>query len=309
MSFIGDLFNSSSRDPGRAVIMEPSNVGQANQLYGQVQGGLTQQQNFANAAMQASPDIFAQQQQLSNMLMQQSQGQGPNPALAQLNNTTGQNVQQQAALMASQRGAGANTGLMARQASMQGGNIQQQAAGQAAVMQAQQQLAAQSMLGQQQSQIAGQQQNALSGYNQAAQGAQGQTLNSINGINSANLGSQQSVNQGNSSMYGNAVQMGAGIIGGAGAAMGQGGKGKAHGGMIEKYANGGAVSNLGQRMKAGGSVPGEAKVAGDNLKNDTVSAKLSPGEIVIPRSIVNSPGAPEKAAEFVRQVLAGKGKK
>ncbi len=309
MSFIGDLFNSSSRDPGRAVIMEPSNVGQANQLYGQVQGGLTQQQNFANAAMQASPDIFAQQQQLSNMLMQQAQGQGPNPALAQLNNTTGQNVQQQAALMASQRGAGANTGLMARQASMQGGNIQQQAAGQAAVMQAQQQLAAQSMLGQQQSQIAGQQQNALSGYNQAAQGAQGQTLNSINGINSANLGSQQSVNQGNSSMYGNAVQMGAGIIGGAGAAMGQGGKGKAHGGMIEKYANGGAVSNLGQRMKAGGSVPGDAKVAGDNLKNDTVSAKLSPGEIVIPRSIVNSPGAPEKAAEFVRQVLAGKGKK
>lgn len=43
----------------------------------------------------------------------------------------------------------------------------------------------------------------------------------------------------------------------------------------------------GMCMKHGGKVPGEAKVAGDSPKNDTVPAKLSPGEIVVPRSATN----------------------
>lgn len=68
-------------------------------------------------------------------------GIGPNPAQAALNQSTGQNVTNQAALMAGQRGAGANVGLMARQAAQQGAATQQQAVGQAATMQAQQQLA------------------------------------------------------------------------------------------------------------------------------------------------------------------------
>jgi hypothetical protein len=36
----------------------------------------------------------------------------------------------------------------------------------------------------------------------------------------------------------------------------------------------------------GGVVPGVAKIAGDSMMNDTVTAKLSPGEIVIPRTVV-----------------------
>ncbi len=40
----------------------------------------------------------------------------------------------------------------------------------------------------------------------------------------------------------------------------------------------------GMCMKHGGSVPGHAEVSGDSPKNDTVSAKLSPGEVVVPRS-------------------------
>lgn len=39
--------------------------------------------------------------------------------------------------------------------------------------------------------------------------------------------------------------------------------------------------------KEGGEVPGKAKVKGDSPKNDTVTAKLSPGEVVIPRSAAN----------------------
>jgi hypothetical protein len=40
-------------------------------------------------------------------------------------------------------------------------------------------------------------------------------------------------------------------------------------------------------MTDGGLVPGKAKVEGDSLKNDTVPAMLSPGEIVVPRTAAN----------------------
>lgn len=42
-------------------------------------------------------------------------------------------------------------------------------------------------------------------------------------------------------------------------------------------------------MTHGGDVPGEAKVPGDSPVNDTVHAKLSPGEVVLPRSVVQNP--------------------
>ena len=41
-------------------------------------------------------------------------------------------------------------------------------------------------------------------------------------------------------------------------------------------------------MKSGGPVPGQAQVPGDSPMNDTVHARLSPGEVVVPRSIVQS---------------------
>ncbi len=57
-------------------------------------------------------------------------------------------------------------------------------------------------------------------------------------------------------------------------------------------------------MSDGGKVPGKAYVFGDDEKNDTVKAKLSPGEIVIPRSHA---GSPEAAADFVRALHASRG--
>ncbi len=51
----------------------------------------------------------------------------------------------------------------------------------------------------------------------------------------------------------------------------------------------------------GGTVPGKPMVGGDDPKNDTVSAMLSPGEIVIPRSHASTP---EQAADFVRALQA-----
>jgi hypothetical protein len=40
----------------------------------------------------------------------------------------------------------------------------------------------------------------------------------------------------------------------------------------------------------GGSVPGQSKVDGDSQVNDTVPARLSPGEYVLPRSVAQQPG-------------------
>jgi len=43
-------------------------------------------------------------------------------------------------------------------------------------------------------------------------------------------------------------------------------------------------------------------VPGDSTQNDTVPAKLSPHEIVLPRSVAQDPNAPQKAAQFVQGV-------
>jgi hypothetical protein len=58
-------------------------------------------------------------------------------------------------------------------------------------------------------------------------------------------------------------------------------------------------------MASGGVVPGKAKVFGDNKKNDVVPAKLSPGEMVIPRTIVSA--GPEAIAAFAQALLKMEG--
>lgn len=50
----------------------------------------------------------------------------------------------------------------------------------------------------------------------------------------------------------------------------------------------------------GGIVPGEAPVPGDHPANDVVDAKLSPGELVIPRSIANS--SDEVIMDFINHI-------
>lgn len=52
---------------------------------------------------------------------------------------------------------------------------------------------------------------------------------------------------------------------------------------------------------SGGPVPGYAQ-GGDSKRNDTVPAMLSPGEIVIPRSITMAPNAGELSRMFVEEV-------
>lgn len=195
----------------------------------QAQGPQLQSQDNLNRTQSLQgrqDDVFQQQQNLANTLLAQSQGQGPNPALAMLNNQTGQNVQQQGALMASQRGASANPALIARQAAMQGAMAQQQGVGQAAALQAQQQLAAQGALQNQQNAMAG---GALQGegIQQGAIAAQNSANLAAQGINAQIASQNQATNAG---ILG-------GLLGGAGAALG--GIKWNSGGEVPHYALGG----------------------------------------------------------------------
>lgn len=176
-----------------------------------------------------SQAVYNNQANLANTLMTQARGQGPNPALAQLHNTTAQNVQNQGALMASQRGASSNPALIARQAAMQGGAMQQQATGQAAALGAQQQINAQQQL----AGIYGQQGNQAIQEQSVLQGAHA-AQNSA--ITTGQLGAQQ-INAGVAAQNTNAQNATTGgiigAVGGGGASM------LNKGGMVRKMADGG----------------------------------------------------------------------
>ncbi len=87
--------------------------------------------------------------------------------------------------------------------------------------------------------------------------------------------------------------------------------GYAQGGMVNGehcYALGGEVHEHEICMEAGGPVPGDEEgmePMQDDTANDTVDAHLSPGEIVLPRSVAQSPNAPQEAEQFVQQTKGG----
>lgn len=62
----------------------------------------------------------------------------------------------------------------------------------------------------------------------------------------------------------------------------------------------GSSRRISNDFSQGGKVPGRAEVAGDSQENDKVDVRLSPGEIVIPRSAASSP---EKASQFVKDLF------
>lgn len=283
MGFLGSIFG------GGSSVQNPSNVAQANQNFNDVQAGIGQSQSFLNAlqglnGIQNQGNVFNQLQNVAN-------GQGPNPAQAMLNNTTGQNVAQQAALMGSQRGVSSNPGLLARQAAQQGSQIQQQAAGQGAALQAQQSLGALGQLGGLASQQVQQQQNALGQYNAATQGARGQTLNSIGG---QNTNATTTSNNAGQNILG-------GVAGALGSVVGLAEGGQVPNSHVGRHLLGLAEGGMALDLSEGSSepVPGKAKVKGDSYKNDTIPAMLSPGETVVPRSKAKDP---KKAAAFAAAV-------
>lgn len=292
------------------------NQGQVDQTYNQAQSGVNQQQAFVNAlnaqnGLGNQANVFGQQQALANQLQNIGNGAGPNPAQAALNQATGQNVANQAALMASQRGANANAGLLARQIANQGANIQQQAAGQSATLQAQQQLGALGALQNQQGMLAGQanqqvtqQAQGLQGLNAASQGLQG----NVYGLQ----GNQNSTNAG---IAGINAKNNADILGGIlkGASSGIAAAAAYKGGMVPSYAEGGPVNapksffgNMLKGMTENTSAPKPYNELGDGVAQllgnvfahgGKVPAMVSPGEIYLSPEEAKDP---KRAAQMAK---------
>lgn len=190
--------------------------------------------------------------------------------------------------MAGQRGASANTGLIARQAAMQGANTQQQAAGQGAALQANQSLNAMSAAGNLANQQAAQEQSAVGANTQAQQQEQQNLLNSIAGVNSANVQNQASVNsanaginQGQNQMIGNVI---GGIAQGTGAALAK----HAEGGMINQYAEGGQAPQPSNYLHSYFNDMPLMTAQPQMANGGKVPALVSPGEKYLPPSKVEA---------------------
>lgn len=240
----GSAFEAQTGISDQDLATSRNAIGQAQQQAGVLGQGLGQ-------GAQAQQGLLAQ-------LQAQSMGQGPNPALQQLLMSTNQNAAQTAGLMASQRGGGANPALLGRSIAQQGGALNQQAAGQGALMQAQQQLAAQQALGQLGGQMVGQGQAANAQFGAMNQNLMNAGISNASQMNAANSGVQQVT-------------------------------AKNQGAIMEKAMEGAGI--LAGKLAQGGTVPGQAPVPGDSEENDVVPTLLSPGEIVIPRSYASDPKA------------------
>lgn len=258
-------------------------------------GDINYQRQLQQASVEKQNQVYQQQQALAGALAQQAAGGGPNPAMAQYQQNVNNAGAQSAGLIASQKGI--SPALAARMAAQQQSGAMQGAAAQGAQLQAQQQLAAQQAL---QNQQLAMQQGSLGQGNQALTGQnifQGAQANQNNAINTGSLGAQglaAGITNQNTQAQNTAAQgIMQGISGGIAAAAGK---------PAAAY-SGGEITSMGAALKAGGQVPGRAQVTGDSPQNDTVHALLSPGEIVIPRSLVDDP---EKAKKFIQHI---KGKK
>lgn len=311
MGAIGNFLGTNPQSPN---IQQGTNSTQLNNAYTGAQSGLTQGQQLADLTQGQGTQGAATQTGLTNTLNQEVAGQGPNPAQAALNQATGANVANQAALMAGQRGASSNPALLARQAAMQGASTQQQAVGQGATLQAQQRLAAQQQLQQLAATQVGQNAGAVGAVNQEQQGEQ-QILQGANqAANNNAVGAQDNIN--NHTMSTGSVLGGitsglsslagfAGSLGGAGStgstttlAGGSGDAGTAagatyaaRGGMIRKMAVGGDVDSASlaypMPMLAKGGMPnGPRSRAAQWLKGAAPQPMLAAtGGKVIPKDL------------------------
>lgn len=233
---------------------------------------------------------YGQQQGYVDMLRQQATGAGgPSPAQMMLRQATQDNISGGASMIASQRGL--NPALAARMGVDATSAANQRAAGQGALLGAQEQLATRGLLGQALGQQGSQ---ALGRF-----GTAGSLQNTQNANRIANAGMAGSINAG---VAGQNAQTDAnfwgGLLNAGGAAIAKG------------FGGGPALA------PTGGSGPGFTGEEGwtakninfadggevDDEENDTVPAMLSPGEIVLPVSVAQSADAPDQAKAFVEAI-------
>jgi len=240
----------------------------------------------AFGAFEGSRGVGAEQAALAEALRAQAEGRGPSLAQMQYQRALEASQAAAASQLASARGlspAQAQRLLITRQAGAQAA-----AASQSAQLRLQEQQAAQAALGNILTQR--RQQELLGG--QLAAGLYG---------TAGSLGTQQAVTQAELDQRAKGMVLGygkeqqeieqkrSGAVAGAGAAGAQAAFTAA------------AKAARGREMPAR-EIPGKAKFKGDTRSNDTVPALLSPGEIVLPRSVAQAEDAPEKAKDFVSAI-------
>lgn len=189
--------NSANTVAQGAPLIQPVTQGQVNTGLNATTSGIAQNQGLVNTLNPGVNQGVDTQSALTQALIAQANGQGANPSQAALNQNTGQNIAQQTAAAAGQRGASSNVGLIARQVGQQGAGIQQNAIGQEATLEAQQRLAAQQQLQQLAASQIGQGTNAIGNLNTANLGNQGQLLGALQGYNAANVSNTASQNTAN----------------------------------------------------------------------------------------------------------------
>lgn len=279
--------------PVAPTIQPGTNVDQLNNAYNGAQSGIQDQSNLVNAlagqgGVQNESNIFNQEQRLADQqnaaegvkkqefagqgFYDLATGNGPSVAQNQLNQTTGNNIANQAALAAGTRGVGANAGLLARQVAQQGANTQQQAVGQGATLRAQEVSNALSNLGNLGSTIVGQQQgtqNSLSGIagNQINQLGQATT-----GLNTAQQNEQNILQNANNSTNNNLVgsQSNLNNINAGTSQANQ----SANNGLIGGILNGGGGAVLSQILAKGGEVSDSQKLLATALSKKKMPEHL-----------------------------------
>lgn len=254
-------------------IQDPTRLGRADQdpLEASLGRMGSTSQGFLNAIGQYNR---AAPQMDTAMFQQAANGQAPSAAEMQMRAGQEANVQNMMAMQASQRG-GYNP-AMARQALATGAEQGQTVNAQAAQLRAQEQASArgqflQALQGNQSAYLNNQGQNdqAQAGLRHDATSLMaGQAQGYQNQAADENK-RQETMTQNRTNMFGSLTGAGGAAIAAIAAA--------AHGGYI----------------------PGHAKVVGDSPENDTVPAKLSPGELVVPRSVVAQ--GPQAIAAFASQ--------
>ncbi len=262
------------------------------------------------------------QMDLIKVLQAAMTGEGPSLAQEQLKSATNRNMQQAAAFGGSQRGI--SPALMARQILQNQSAINQNSAGQAAELRAQEDVTNKNLLSNVLSGTRGQdvgEVGTLGGLQNTQSGIQTSGQLGADQINAKTAQDNAKAKSGAIGGLINGVASVAGNLGnifGAGGGEGTGGGGGGPGlgvdtsmgniGKTPLFNEGGFVEAY-KSYKKGGKVPGHAEAPGDSPKNDTVKAMLSPDEIVIPRSISHDPEAAKEFVEHVNNGQRSKGSK
>lgn len=302
-----------------APITPGTNLGQLNSAYTGVQGALGNANTLAGTLQGGVNQGVSTQGNLTNQLEGIANGTGYNPAQASLNQNTGRNIAAQAALAAGVRGAGTNAGLIASQNAAQGANTEQEAVGQGASLQAQQSLAAQNELAGIAAQQVGQGTNAVQVQNQAQQGEQNILQGANTAANQAQVAQRANINSTNAGIFNTEATLGQQNSQANNAGVGQALSSVASvipflfakGGKVPKHIE--TMARIyhphlfkGGSFVSGGVVPGKPKVNHDAYKNDAVSAKLTPGEVVIDLDTLHRKDKVGKMARFVAQNIERK---